>query len=355
MKAWLCNLFSDTGFNTLTTWINTFSTWIGIIIAIITALIALHLAGFGWKNILIKLKKRGKEPYTPWTPVTPPNFVGRNDLLKKLADALEKNESISLVGDRRIGKTSVLKTWEEKAEAQGRLVIYVSGEDKEAAELCQFINKITGQQACNEVEKAADILSDWADKIKPPPLILADEAERFIENFPARFFERLRGMLGRVVWVFATHKPIASVYKEKHNADTSPFDNRLRLLHLGLLEPKAADIIIGWGKFSSDKKKLIGDWAGQHPFYLQLLGKWMLDNPKNINAALDGFQAEAAKHFRQLWKYLSEAEQDVLKGNATGSNAALRELRNRGVLTEKNKIFGKVLEEWLKEIYKDCV
>lgn len=90
-------------------------------------------------------------------------------------------------------------------------------------------------------------------------------------------------------------------------------------------------------------------WAGQHPFYIQLLGRWLLDEPKNMKDALYGFQAEAAKHFRQLWKYLSEAEKDILKGNAQGSNAALRELRLRGVLTKDNKIFGRVLEEWLKE------
>jgi len=41
-----------------------------------------------WKFDLFK--KREKNPYTAHTPVTPPNFVGREILLKQLATALEK-------------------------------------------------------------------------------------------------------------------------------------------------------------------------------------------------------------------------------------------------------------------------
>jgi hypothetical protein len=50
-------------------------------------------------------------PYDPWTPVVPPRFVGRVGVLRRLDAAMEEGRSISLVGDWRIGKSSVLATW----------------------------------------------------------------------------------------------------------------------------------------------------------------------------------------------------------------------------------------------------
>jgi ABC-type branched-subunit amino acid transport system ATPase component len=58
-------------------------------------------------------------PYDPWTPVVPPRFVGRVGVLRRLDAALEEGRSISLVGDWRIGKSSVLATWEQRAREKG--------------------------------------------------------------------------------------------------------------------------------------------------------------------------------------------------------------------------------------------
>jgi hypothetical protein len=215
-----------------------------------------------------------------------------------------------------------------------------------------FINKITNKQGVDDAEGAADILSAWADDIKSqtqfPPLVLVDEAEDFIEHFPERFFERLRGMLGRVVWIFATHQEIDVVYK-KYHANTSPFENRIALKWLGLLDPEAAEKIIRWGRFSAQEAQLLRDWAGQHPFYLQLLGRHLQEAQGNVTVALDGFQNEAAKNFRRLWELLNEKEQQELHACLTGSLATLRSLRVRGLVTEDGQLFGKVLRTWLEE------
>jgi hypothetical protein len=293
-------------------------------------------------------------PYTPWTPVTPPQFVGRQSLLKQLANHLDKDESVSLVGDRRIGKTSVLQTWEQMLIAQERPVIYVTGEGAEAADLALFINKITQQQASNEPEQAANLLSQWANDIKKsthyPPLVLVDEAERFIEKFPPRFFERLRGMLGRVVWIFASRQDIDEVYSEFHQ-NTSPFENRLSLKRLGLLEPKEAEALIQLGQLTAEEAALMRRWAGRHPFFLQLLGRCLLEGRgKSIQTSLDEFQNEADKRLRRIWGHLTQTEQQALKNCVSGELATLRSLRSRGLVTEEGYLFGQVLEEWLKAL-----
>ena len=292
-------------------------------------------------------------PYTPWTPVTSPRFVGRKKLINQLAHSLNNNESISLIGDRRIGKTSVLKTWEQMVR-QKREVLYITGEEAEASNLALFVNKITQQQAVDEPEEAANLLSEWAQTVKAqtkfPPLILVDEAERFIAKFPPRFFERLRGMLGRVVWVFASREDIDLIYKRFHST-TSPFENRLQILRLRLLEAEAAEEIISWGDFSAEVAAQMRVWAGRHPFFLQLLGRCLLEaqGDKNIQTALDEFQTEAAIRLRRVWSHLKEKEQSALKQYVTGQPLTLQSLRTRGLVTEDGELFGKVLAEWLRE------
>jgi len=171
----------------LTTIVSLVGLQFGLVSSLIIALVILGIISvifFGLFVLVSKLITRRVlpfNPYTPWTPVTPPQFVGRQRLLKQLANHLDKDESVSLVGDRRIGKTSVLQTWEQMLIAQERPVIYVSGEGADAGDLALFINKITQQQAPNEPEQAANLLSQWANDVKEkshyPPLVLVDEAE----------------------------------------------------------------------------------------------------------------------------------------------------------------------------------
>jgi predicted phosphodiesterase len=70
-------------------------------------------------------------PYDPWTPATPPRFVGRQGLFRRLEAALEEGRSVSLVGDWRIGKSSVLQRWAQQVQARGRVVTQLSGEGPE--------------------------------------------------------------------------------------------------------------------------------------------------------------------------------------------------------------------------------
>jgi energy-coupling factor transporter ATP-binding protein EcfA2 len=279
----------------------------------------------------------------------PTNFVGREILLKQLATALEKNESISLIGDRRIGKTSLLKTWQQKVQAQQRPVIYVTGENYEAHDLGQFIKTITKLRCANEPEEAANVLSEWAEEQGKPPLILVDEAERFFENFPPRFFERLRGMLGDVVWIFASRDYIDKIYKEYHH-DTSPFENRLALHYLGLLEPPAVEQLIRLGRLTSEEAALMHTWAGRHPFFLQLLGRCLLElRGQSLQVALDQFQTEADRRLQRIWNRLNDKEREALKQCLAGTPAELRSLRVRGLVTEEGYLFGQVLATWLEE------
>lgn len=294
-------------------------------------------------------------PYDYHHPAIPPNFVGRISLLRKLSDALEKGASVSLIGDRRIGKSSVLQTFAQQAHRQGRSVKLLTGEGPEASSLANFISHITGQTGVEDADRAADQLAVWAKRVGQPglaPLLLLDEAEIFLRQFDYRFFERLRGLLDHVCLVVATHQPIDLIYSQLPNG--SPFDNKLTIEYLGLLEAEAAEQLVqrSNGLLTAEAQTLLRTWAGRHPYYLQLLGQRLVaaqQAGEPYTNALDAAQQEAAARLRQLWKTLSTKELAALQQINTGQVNANSSLRLRGLVDEQGQLFGDVLANWLAE------
>ena len=297
-------------------------------------------------------------PYDPWTPAIPPDFVGRSDILRRLEEAMEGRRSVSLVGDSRIGKTSILRTWEHAVLGRSRVVRFASGEDAEGVSAGALVGKITGKEAPNDPDQAAGALNEWARGAASedmPPVVLVDEVDGLPhpKRFPVRFFERLRGMLGRVIFVFASRRDLDSIFTSHER--TSPLSNRLQLIQVGLLEEEEARTIIakGGAALAKGDAALMTEWAGRHPFYLQLLGRGLVEGRqlgKNEQEILDGFCAEAYCRLAAVWEKLNGRERGGLLQAAAGTPANLRSLRARGLTTPDGKLFGKVLETWLNEV-----
>jgi hypothetical protein len=236
-----------------------------------------------------------------------------------------------------------------------------------------FIRAVTGLPAPNNPDQAAEVLDGWAKAVgRPglPPLILVDEADGLFVRFDHRLFERMRGMLGRICLVMASRREIDQVCQELGR--TSPFLNRLELIRLGLLEPAAAEALIHQGErfFQPGDAELMRQQAGRHPFYLQLLGRHLVEANRNGEGrqdALDQFYAEARIRLREWWRTLDAREQQDLRGGLVespvqsppmvfqGKKKYLRipihrkSLRLRGLVTEEGQLFGEVLADWLRE------
>jgi hypothetical protein len=298
------------------------------------------------------------DPYDPWAVATPPRFEGRTLLWRRLEEALENGRSVSLVGDFRIGKSSILRTWEARAHRSGRTVRWVSGEEASGQSPRSLVEAITGGAAPEDADGAASELDRWVRAVGPadlPPLLLVDEVDAMIRRFQPRFFERLRGMIGRkaVVLALSSCREIDRLYKDR--GETSPFDNLLEMLPVGLLEPEAAGAIIGWGadQLEAGDAELMQVWAGRHPFYLKLLGWYLLRARRDGEAAragLERFQDEAARYLRTLWGTMDERERgEVREQVMRGTAATRRSLRRRGIVTEEGRVFGEVLAAWVRE------
>ena len=296
-----------------------------------------------------------ENPYNFWNPVTPPHFVGRTKEIQQLATALAEHRSLSVIGDWRIGKTSLLYTWAQQAQQQGHVVVSLSGEDSAAQSLATFVEAITGLPTAAEPDAAADALAHWSrQQAKPglPPLLIIDEVETCLKRFEPRFFERLRGMLGTLILVLASWRELDRAFQEVGR--TSPFENRLGILRLGLLEPAAAETLVQWGQTRLDTATItkMRQYAGNHPFYLQLFGYHFVNAQRlgeSVAAAFDKFYQDASSRLRKLWHTLTAKEQQALSDSLQGKPVQRRSLRLRGLVTEDGQLFGKILEEWLRE------
>ena len=66
--------------------------------------------------------------------------------------------------------------------------------------------------------------------------------------------------------------------------------------------------------------------------------------------ALEELRDEAAARLRELWRTLTQREQDVLRNAAiVNRRPEAHALRRRGLLDEQGRLFGRVLTSWVLE------
>jgi calcineurin-like phosphoesterase family protein len=300
-----------------------------------------------------KLPQAATNPFNPYDPVLPPDFVGRKAELRALESSLLERHGISIVGDWRIGKTSLLRTWQRRAKELGRDVVFLDGQGAEGESVAAFTKKILGKGESTTADAAANDLAAWAADHPPglAPVLLIDELDGILERFDSRFFDRLRELLGQIVVAVSSRRPVDLIYKDL--GMTSPFHNRLEMVQLGLLDEAAAKELSGASPYlSAEAIEMMRKWAGRHPFHLQLLGRHLVKahlSGEGSHAGLDRYLDEAYSRLREIWSRLNPREQTSLKEAAAGRATTLRSLRRRGLVREDGLPFGDVLTSWIGE------
>src|SRR5207244_861326 len=114
----------------------------------------------------------------------------------------------------------------------------------EGRSVADFVGIVTGLSAPDEPDGAANRLDLWAQSVSRtgPPVLLVDEVDGLVAKFDYRFFERLRGMLGRIVVVFASRQELDVLFKNVGRG--SPLANLLEIQWVSLLDQDEADELI---------------------------------------------------------------------------------------------------------------
>ncbi|MBX2863533.1 MAG: ATP-binding protein [Leptolyngbyaceae cyanobacterium MAG.088] len=198
-------------------------------------------------------------PFVAGPMITDPRlFVGRKRELARLAGLMQQPVSANVIGERRIGKSSLLyhiyQTWESRVNEPTRYcVVYLNLQEAQCDQEARFYTAVL--QALRQELRSHPVLSQLpttADRVEFAavirqccqenirPVLCLDEFEALFDHtqsFDDGFFNNLRGLMNanQVMLILASKKSL-DVYKRKHGL-TSDFFNLGQILKLWELEP----------------------------------------------------------------------------------------------------------------------
>jgi AAA+ ATPase superfamily predicted ATPase len=333
-----------------------------------------------------------KNPYWNRTMIREPKyFFGRKKEIKQIFATIGvlHPQSISVLGERKIGKSSLLyyilqsNKREQKLTHPEKYVFafldfqrYMDITIKEFWKMLysELKEKLPGRIGIKPVENyetftdMVKILDDHGYKL----ILLFDEFDKILENknFEVGFFSFLRSMAIRydVAYIISTQKELLDL--SRNDLFGSPFFNIFTPIRLGLFqEDEALDLIIcpsaEEGVPLRENKEFILKNAGLFPFFIQLLCHKLYRYKKKHNLKIDKegymqvleeFRKEATSHFKHFWNYLSKEEKNVLVKIAKGRKIenekkfVVEDLKQREYLISingKNQIFSETFRQFI--------
>jgi len=323
----------------------------------------------------------------------PEDFCNRKTEVKKIFSRIggSRPQSISVVGERRIGKSSLLHHICSKKVRKyflkgfkNYIFVFCDLQNKEKMDVDNFLTlvskKITEEapdfSEKNLLERVTydsflKLVQDL-DKRNKKVVLVFDRFDVVTNNekFGPEFFSYLRSLANsyNVAYITSSRKDLQESSRNGEIKD-SPFFNIFTYIPLGLFDKKSALELIS--KLSKREgiplekhAKFIFELAGFHPFFLQIACSKLseyLDLHKSIDE--EGFQTveenfldEAKSHFGDMWKDLKGEEQECLRTVARSEELdqklkfLARKLERRGFLTNDNedyKIFSKSFRDFI--------
>jgi hypothetical protein len=310
-------------------------------------------------------------PYLSRGPVRDPALLfGREHELQEIAAFIRGTQSVSIVGPRKIGKTSLLMelmrpaAWAALGLSAENLFVYVDcevlGEGGHAEIFGQLANQIAA--ALEERELPAEpALAGAADRPTRLALeaalrklnqrglrvvLVLDEFERLATNaeLDVNFFNSLRSIAGRyqVSFLTASARPLIELTFSGRSQEilSSPFFNIFAPLFLGCLEEAEARRLMrepagrAGVAFGPATEQFLYELAGGHPFALQVACFHAFDTRGNHAETERRTLRELQAHFQYSWHNLTADEQDALRDPGSLAARASGDTALRGLLRD---------------------
>ena len=301
-------------------------------------------------------------PYFHMTTIRTANmFFGRKNLLRRFYEAILNHQSVSLVGQRHIGKSSFL--WcvglpeiQEQYPFDLRRFIFVPLDLREylyknsddffqnvTREIILQSRKIPDLALSIEGrgEEAFSLILDQIEEQDHYPVLLLDAFDNVTLNkhFGPEFFSFLRShaTVGQVSYVTST---IASLYDLCHRGIVdSPFFNIFYNYTLEALTHEEAQELIRVPAqkadvpFTDEEVVWVIKMAGRHPFFIQRVCYALFDEKMQLEKGevdLLHVRNQAFKdlkpHFQDTWDRLTKEQQALLQDEAQQKDRQNREL-----------------------------
>jgi hypothetical protein len=302
-------------------------------------------------------------PYT-LRPVTAaeyfkPDSAGRGGQAHRLLRTIRAGNNVSLIGERRFGKSSLLGHLERmlagipKVHVAGVNILSLSPQNPEGFYCALTRALIRGGSlppdrpplGYSTFETFLDLLEHSGERL----VLLIDEFDLVARDrrFTIEFFDNLRSLasLHPLAMVIASVAPLAEIAHS--DIYGSPFFNIFLKERLALLSPQEAEALIehppGGGPGLGEVLGEIRGLAGRHPYFLQLACHcaWDLREdsngaPLDLTALRSTFLSQVQDHCRYIWDHSSEEEKKTFCTLASGTRStgpAFHTLTERGYAT----------------------
>ncbi|HEX7843352.1 MAG TPA: AAA family ATPase [Kofleriaceae bacterium] len=246
------------------------------------------------------------------------DFVGRVDERRWLREAIDKRQPVQLVGERLMGKTSLLR-WVERTVLLDRPVIWLDpSRGLTPAAMVQSIARALGKPEAAALLDRPTATADHAGKVLDalvPFVLLVDDADALCsrgKGFEDGFFEAVRTLVqdGQLTWVSASCNDLYDTFRAR--GLTSRFLNDAKKLPVGPLSKAAAIELAQRGHAAAVATKMVDAVAG-FAYGLQWLGDFVCRRPGQLDQACDAFADDVASTFQSWWAGLDPQERQLMK------------------------------------------
>ena len=262
-------------------------------------------------------------PFTSRGMITDPRlFVGREDALERIFSRLEaaQPQSVSIVGERRIGRSSLL--WQVKHQAAQRLpnsqhyrLALVDAQDAVAHTPEGFrglvLRELFEDHTLPDCDaRDFDAYLSARNPTRQKLVVLVDEFECFLryrDHFGDEFFDGLRALAnaGIVTWVTASHTPLPEIAVA--NGFGSTFFGLFSRAKLGVFNEAEARMLVmrpslhrlGKAEFDLAKRLTEGEL---HPLKLTLAADAMYRQRKKGAWDVKSIRADYANEYFHIWR-----------------------------------------------------
>jgi hypothetical protein len=289
------------------------------------------------------------------------DFVGRDDERRWLREAIDKRQPVQLLGERLMGKTSLLR-WVERTAFLDRPVIWLDpSRGVSPASMVQSIARALGKSETAAMldgpGAGADLAGNVLDALVPLVLLI-DDADALCSRghgFDDGFFEAMRTLVqrGALSWVSASRRNLYDAFLSR--GLTSRFLNDALKVSVGPLS-KAAAVELAQRSPSPQVATRMVSTAGGFAYGLQWLGDFVCRRPGQLEAACDALADDVTSTFQSWWASLDVHERQLLKrclsedvmvaGLDTKSRRRLRCVKERGFVAEEAGRFLVEGETW---------
>jgi AAA+ ATPase superfamily predicted ATPase len=295
-------------------------------------------------------------PFTFGNPIRDPaRFFGRKEDLRQIVNRLRSSahESTSVVGERRIGKTSLLKYLDTQEVAvelglppEEYCLVYIDFQGLTDITPGRFWQRVLRKMeraiclpelvpAIQAIGQSGDFdlfdLEDLFDRIADEGLttvLLLDEFEYVTQNpnFGSDFFGGLRALAihQNLPLITATRRELVDLC-HSDEIKGSPFFNIFANVVLRpFSREEVYEMLDGYLAetdltFSPREKELVIGLGGGYPFFTQMVGNYLveaknkgLEGESLLQEVVASFDAQSDSHFTYMWSHSSESEKITL-------------------------------------------